>query len=116
MTPSLCKHDRPDPVVVPSEAVDQCPSLNIPDVHDPVECGGDKAIIGRDSNTRHPPRIACDRKRLRFASVHIPYPHCLVVRARDDERTIMREVEGEDSLLVAFERVDDALTGDVPYL
>jgi len=103
---------------VPSEAVDQCPSLNVPDVHVPVERGSHKVVIGRDGHARHPgiAGIVGDRKHLRFARVHIPYPHCLVIRARDDERTVVRKVEGVDVVLVAFERVADVFTGDIPYL
>ena len=105
---------------MPSEAVDQCPSRNVPDAHDrAVRTSGDKAVIGRDGHTRHAcvgARIVVDRKHLRFARVHVPYPRGVVSRARDDERTIVRKVEGPDTLLVAFERVTDGFTGDIPYL
>jgi len=104
---------------VPSEAVDQCPSCNVPDAHDLIlRTGGDKAIIGRDGHARHA-RVgvgSVDRKHLRFARAHVPYPRCVARQARDDERTIVRKVEGPDTLLVASDRVTDAFTGDIPYL
>ena len=74
---------------------------------------------GRDGHARHAHvdvGIVIDRKHLRLARIHVPYPRRLVARARDDERAVVREVERVDFLLVAFGSVPNAFSGDVPYL
>jgi hypothetical protein len=119
------KRDRVHAIPVPAELLKQLAGVSIPDADDGVQrAGGDEAVVRGDGHGCDAGidlgfvdrEDALDGAGRIWLARHVPDPSGTVARARDNEATVLGELEGVDVLRVAVKHLGNTLLFDVPNL